>query len=418
MIEMKQTGVPTVRLDYNELNSLSKEYGDAFYVLHIEQFKQNFRELKEAFSSIYPYFNIAYSYKTDYIPKLAQAINSLGGYAEVVSDMEVNIALRAGVKPKKIIFNGPYKKASAVEDLLLAGGIVNIDSIFEMDNIKLIHQKHPNAVLNIGIRVNFAINDDVLSRFGIDADSEDLKKVLDYVTNTHGIHFVGFHAHFATRSLNTWKPRAVGMLNLVDSLGVHPKYINLGGGLFGKMADELKGQFDATIPVYSDYAKEVATVFSEHYKDTSADECPILIIEPGSAIVGDCMSLVTRVQSIKTIRKKPIATLLASMYNINMGKKNPPLRVVENPDIVHQTYIDLDFAGFTCIESDYLYRGYNGAVAVGDFIIIDNVGSYSIVFKPPFILPNFAVISFRDDGSDDLVKRAETFEDLFQTYNF
>ncbi len=107
------------------------------------------------------------------------------------------------------------------------------------------------------------------------------------------------------------------------------------------------------------------------------------------------------------MRGKAIATLLASIH-INMGKKNPPMKVVAKPDAEHRAYNDLDFAGFTCIESDYLYRGYSGQLAVDDYVIFSNVGSYSIVFKPPFILPNFAIVEVHDDGSVETIKRAET----------
>ena len=113
------------------LKQLSDRFGDAFYILDSKQFRQNFAELKAEFSKIYPNFNIAYSYKTNYTPKLCRIVNELGGFAEVVSDME--IALRIGVEPKKIIWNGPYKNAKKVEQLLVMGGTVNIDSAYEID---------------------------------------------------------------------------------------------------------------------------------------------------------------------------------------------------------------------------------------------------------------------------------------------
>lgn len=404
--------------DYNYLKNLQHSFGDAFYILHTDQFKQNYCELKSAFSSIYSNFNIAYSYKTNYVPRLCQIVNGLGGFAEVVSDMEIEIAKRSGVSANMIIFNGPFKKTSAVEELLLAGGTVNLDSIYELESIKIIHKTHPNSILNIGIRVNFDINDGVLSRFGFDVDRKEFMDVIKYITSTEGINFVGLHAHFASRSLKTWKPRAEEMLKLIDRLGINPEHIDIGGGLFGKMSDDFKAQFDSYIPTYSEYAEEVATVFAEHYKDTPEKQKPLLLIEPGSAIVGDCMSLVSKVQSIKFVRNKPIATILASMYNINMGKKNPPLRVVQKNGVIHHNYIDLNFAGFTCIESDYLYRGFTGLLAVGDYVILGNVGSYSIVFKPPFILPNFAVLEIEEGGGVDIIKKAEVFDDLFRTYKF
>ena len=66
------------------IESLRKEYGEAFYLLDSNQFRTNYLEMKEVFSSIYPSFNIAYSYKTNYTPKFCKIVNELGGYAEVV----------------------------------------------------------------------------------------------------------------------------------------------------------------------------------------------------------------------------------------------------------------------------------------------------------------------------------------------
>ena len=115
------------------LQALKREYGDAFYLLDSVQFTNNFEELKGAFSEIYPRFNIAYSYKTNYTPKLCKIVNRLGGYAEVVSEMEAELALRIGVKPSKIIWNGPVKNPIYLEKFLLDGGTVNIDSFEEFE---------------------------------------------------------------------------------------------------------------------------------------------------------------------------------------------------------------------------------------------------------------------------------------------
>ena len=48
--------------------------------------------------------------------------------------------------------------------------------------------------------------------------------------------------------------------------------------------------------------------------------------------------------------------------------------------------------------------------------VVHNCGSYSLVMKPPFILPNFPVLDI-SEGEVELIKRAETFEDIFHTYN-
>ena len=158
------------------LNVLKERFGDAFYILESKQFRNNYLELKEAFQKIYTNFNIAYSYKTNYTPKLCRIVDELGGYAEVVSDMEMEIALRIGVQPSKIIWNGPYKNAKKIEELLVLGGTVNLDSAYEIDEVAKIAKAHPNHILKLGVRCNFDINDNVTSRFGFDIQSDDFKK--------------------------------------------------------------------------------------------------------------------------------------------------------------------------------------------------------------------------------------------------
>ena len=233
---------------------------------------------------------------------------------------------------------------------------------------------------------------------------------------TENQRIIGLQCHFATRRLETWRPRAEGMLALIDKLGIMPEHIDLGGGLFGKMADSLKMQFDSEIPTYKQYAEAVAPVFAAHFENTTKK--PLLLIEPGSALVGDCMRFASRVVNIKEVRGKAIATLLGSIYNINptLNKKNPPIEVYAMGE-KQREYKDLDFGGFTCIESDYLYRHYDGKLAKGDMVVFGNVGSYSVVLKPPFILPNFPVIDITD-GKLEMIKRGEVFDDLFHTFAF
>ena len=72
--------------------------------------------------------------------------------------------------------------------------------------------------------------------------------------------------------------------------------------------------------------------------------------------------------------------------------------------------------GYTCIESDYLYQNYNGPLTVGDFVVFESAGSYSVVMKPPFILPNVPILEVNDDLSVEVIKRQESFSDLFQTF--
>ena len=406
-----------MKLSYRLLKETASRFGDAFYILDSEKFRRNFSELKAAFSRIYPKTNIAYSYKTNYIPRLCRIVDELGGYAEVVSDMEYELALRVGVSPEKIFFNGPFKNYAAAERLLLDGGTVNIDNLSELKFIRNIILRHPDKKIHIGIRCNFPVGDGVLSRFGFDVDGEDFKTAVAFVKNEENIVFAGLHCHFAARGLDFWKPRAEGAADLYDRLGEDVGYIDLGGGLFGKMGESLKAQFSSYIPNYDEYAAVAATVFAKKFGNDK--NAPTLFLEPGSALSGDVMSFAAPVFAVKNIAGKDIAVLLGSMYNINptLNGKNPPLTVYPCGAETKE-YKDLDFGGYTCIEKDYLYKGYNGKLAVGDYVVFDNVGSYSVVLKPPFILPNFAVVDLDEPPERQTVKERETFDDIFHTYRF
>ena len=71
--------------------------------------------------------------------------------------------------------------------------------------------------------------------------------------------------------------------------------------------------------------------------------------------------------------------------------------------------------GYTCLEHDVMYRGFQGTLAVGDYVIFGNVGGYSNVSKPPFISPNCAMIAVKGDAAA-LMKRTETVRDILATY--
>lgn len=404
-----------MKLTTETIQNIRNEYGDAFYILDTEQFKTNFQELKSAFQVYYPNFNIAYSYKTNYTPKLCRIVNKLGGYAEVVSEMELEIALRVGVEYSRIIWNGPIKSPEILESFLVNGGTCNIDSLDELAIVRRIVAKHPEATMNLGIRCNYDVNDGVVSRFGFDIDSDDFNTVLDFVKATPNVYFKNLQCHFAKRQIDYWPARAKGMVALLDKIGTIPPRIDIGGGLFGKMPDSLKSQFTSKIPSYQDYANAVAPVFADYFKDK--DVAPELIIEPGSALVGDCMKFVGTVKTVKNVRGKCFASILGSQKNISMGGVNPPIEVFAMKQNEEHEYKNLDMVGFTCIEGDVLYHDYSGPLAIGDAVVFSNCGSYSLVMKPPFILPNFPVLDICS-GKTEVIKRAENFEDLFHTFNY
>ena len=63
--------------------------------------------------------------------------------------MEMEIALRCGVKHQRIIWNGPIKNPQKLEEFLVAGGTDNIDSLDELEIVKGIVKRHPNITIHL-----------------------------------------------------------------------------------------------------------------------------------------------------------------------------------------------------------------------------------------------------------------------------
>lgn len=403
---------------YSDLEKLALKFGDSFYLLYVDRFIRNYEELFNSFRTLYPLFNIAYSYKTNYIPELCKSVNKLGGYAEIVSQLELENALRCGVDAKKIIWNGPIKKIEEVKWLLLNGGTVNVDSLKEMEDIKKVLLQYPEKTFNLGIRCNFDVGDGIQSRFGTDISSKEFHRILQLIRYTENIKFSELHCHFAKRDVRYWKKRTQVMLDLFDSIrevyAMIPERIDIGGGIYGKMPEFLRQQLKCETSDFTEYALESAKLFAEHFPNT---EGPELLIEPGTALAGDCMDFVCRVYSIKNVRGRWIACVSGSQKNINMTDIKPPIRIIHDSKVKTEKRRKIDIAGYTCIENDYLYHQYNGSLSEGDFVFISNCGSYSVVMKPPFIMPNVPILSI-GDMKCRVVKRAEKFDDLFSTYRF
>ena len=414
-----------MKIDWDVLDELSHIYGDSFYLLDSRRFERNYDEFLKAFRDIYPKTFIAYSYKTNYIPKLCVIINRKGGYAEVVSEMEFDLAVKLGVPLQKIIFNGPYKSEKAIKKCLLGGGIVNLDSFYEIDIVEKIARDNPEINMSIGIRCNFDIGDSMPLRFGFDTDREDFYRAFDRLERIDNISINGLHCHFPNRNIESYIIRVDKMLHSSEQLfSSPPEFIDLGGGFCGKMNESLKKQFKYRVPSYQEYAEVIAAKFRDFYQYLDESEKPKLLLEPGTALVADTMKFVVKVIDIKTIRNKIIATVSGSKFNIiptSAGGINLLITVYQKTenDRCNEEYDSIDIAGYTCMENDYLYRGYKGSLKKGDYIVFDNVGSYSIVLKPPFILPNCPIIEYNPKkNSYEIIKRKEETEDIFRTFNF
>lgn len=402
--------------NYNELSKLAEKYGSSFYILDSEKFAENYDKMLLAFRTYYLDTYIAYSYKTNYIPKLCKIVNEKGGYAEVVSGMEMNVAVNTvKVDPFNIYFNGPYKQHKVFEMALRSGVHINIDSEIEAEQVIKCAKENLCNEYCVGVRCALDIGQDVPSRFGLDFDSGDLIHVINKLNECENVKVNGLHIHLPFRELSSFSKRMNALERILSVLECRDfDYISVGGGYKGELSSEMKILFGNDAPQYLDYAREVAGSFNKIVCKMGIK--PKLIIEPGSALVADTMQYVTRVVSIKKSRDKYYATLTGSTYNINPSVKNfnRPIAIFSLGNDGNE-YQNLDMTGYTCIEGDRLYTNYSGKLNVNDFVIFNNVGSYSIDMKPPFIMEDIPIIELVK-GDEILIRKAQTVQHIFENY--
>ena len=399
-----------------ELKQAIADYGTPMYLLNLDRFRENYLELEGAYRKEYEPFRIAYSFKTNYTPAICRTVKELGGYAEVVSDLEYRMAKGYGFGAEDIIVNGPGKM-KGIREMLEDGATVMLDNSEELDRaIETAGElDHP---VTIGFRLNFEIGAGKNSRFGFDVLDGETERAIERARKSRNIRIRGIHFHLSgARSVAAWQTRAERMIEYAEKwLAPEERgIIDLGSGMFGHMEPALAKQFPAPIPTFGEYAEAVAGAFARHYQNR--EDRPQLVVEPGTTIVANTTDYITKVIAVKTIRERRIAIVDGSVQQLGeLGKKKAlPLAILHGSE--GKSLIDhAEITGYTCLEDDILYRDCPEAIGVGDTIILGNAGAYSNVLKPPFIQAGCQIIAYEAEKGFRICKREERPEDILASY--
>lgn len=409
----------------SEIKSLTSQYGSPFYLIDRAKFEANFDALTTAFQSRYSPFVLAYSYKTNYIPYLCRIVRDKGGWAEVVSRMEYDLALKVGSDPARIIFNGPVKRPDDIVLALSGGSMVNLDSASEIEAVLDFAAAHPDQMIPVGLRINIGLSDAAgvshiqnslkVGRFGF--DPVELDAVCKKLTIRNNITVVSLHGHTSTTGRSVWCFTIIAetLVGLAEKyFSKTARYINIGGGMFGFILPEHRW---CETPSFDDYAGAVCGVLNQC--DWVRQTKPTLVIEPGIAMVANAVSFVTQVVSVKHVRDKTFVTVDGSAFNSKptFHRINPPFQVLSDSGDTGpvQTF---DVVGSTCMEKDILLTDVSAPLpAEGHYLKLDNIGAYTVVMTPPFINPAPAILA-RDGDGIICVRRSQTLDDVFGGYSF
>ena len=131
---------------------LANKYSTPLYCYSFKKLKENIDNFKKSFNEINPL--ICFSVKSNSNKTLLSEICKLGLGADVVSIGELMKALKAGIKPTRIVFSGvgktPEEIDFAVKKKIL---LINAESKSEILEIEKILKKN-RKITNVGIRLN------------------------------------------------------------------------------------------------------------------------------------------------------------------------------------------------------------------------------------------------------------------------
>lgn len=394
------------------IRDIADNYGTPCYLAFPSRFRCNLSDFRAAFKTYYSKLILSYSFKTNYTPFLLQIVKDIGGYAEVVSDMEYELALQMGFSGDHIILNGPIKREDLIKKAIRNKSIVQLDSEYEVDSVIKISKEIPDSV-QVGLRVNMEINTDEChsaiqaglkeSRFGFPMSV--LPPIVSKLKDNR-VKIVSLHGHTSTtnRVVKNYQIITQRLLdvckqnNLDDIL-----YLDIGGGFFGAPPAglDVSGK-----PTYEDYAKGVCDiVLSDEW---FVSHSPYIVIEPGTSVVANVFELVTQVYQHKIIRGHHFVFVDATISQIRpvRGVVNYPFEIVS--DYSSQPEIVADIVGATCMEVDIIsHQVVLPHYQYGDLLVYKAAGAYRINMTPDFILYKSPIVVIEEDNYSLYSKRQD-----------
>ena len=365
---------------------------------------------------------IAYSYKTNYLPAICAVLHSEGALAEIVSGMEYNLARSLGVDGKDIVFNGPFKSTEELTRAISEQALVNIDGFDELKAVSKI-AKSLKKKARIGIRVNFLFGANSWTKFGFNIENGDSNRALMMIAADKNLIFESLHNHSGTFHVDpkVYGRAATMLINEVKKarkLGLAPTTLDFGGGYPSE--NHLKPVYDVPDgkPLMGNFLKEFAEIIlNKVIKNKNLfDGRPIVMFEPGRAVVDSCMRLFSTVVSSKEVPDEGRAIIIDAGVNILPiaywfdfeieasfnGKKRRSGKV--QPTTVF---------GPLCMQIDVIRDNIPlPPLEIGDIVSISNVGAYCVSQSMQFIRPRPAIVMLGKNGPS-LIRRAETWQDIF-----
>lgn len=406
-----QSGMPFSKIDGVPVRDLAARYGSPLYVFSEGGLRRAYRDLQKAFALRYPKVQIAYSYKTNYLAALCALFHQEGAWAEVVSGFEYELALALNVPERQIIFNGPNKTEAELARAAAGGARIHADSYEEIEALERLAAS-TGKTIPIGLRVNMQLPTPLWDRFGFNLESGQAFDAARRAVAGGRLALTSLHTHIGTFVTETAAYRkAVEKLadfaaQLSEELKITLDAIDLGGG-FASHAT-LHTQWlppDDVVPSPDEYAEAICPpLLSGPFKPNAM---PLLILEPGRALVDEAGYLIASVVSSKRLpatQQKAVVldagvNLLPTSYWYRLDVSPAEPRGV--------TLESVSLYGPLCMQIDCLRQNVSlPPLRRGDLVVFKGIGAYNLSQSMQFIQPRPAAVLV-GDGTVEVIRRPE-----------
>ncbi|MFQ5816080.1 MAG: diaminopimelate decarboxylase [Candidatus Hydrothermarchaeaceae archaeon] len=399
---------------------LAEEFGTPLYVIDEARIRGRYREFRDAFKKHYSDVEVKYAYKANTNLAVCHILRQEGCGADVLSQGDIEAALKVGVDPGEMIFTGNNKTDEELRLAVDKGVIINIDAMHELERlIRLCSSMEKNA--RVSFRINPAVSPNTHprlatglkeSKFGIH-EAEALEAYRD-ATKSGCLQVVGIHMHIGSQITET-SPYVEAVGKLLDLVGLLKReldldleFVDIGGGL------GIRYERDKPYITPDQLADAVISVLRDKIEEHDLRE-PTLFLEPGRYIVGDAALMLARVS---TIKKTPYRMFVG----VDAGFNTLPRPVVY--DAYHEVVLankagsegveKVDVAGNVCETGDILARDrILPHVEENDLVAFLDAGAYSFIMASQYNLrPRPAEILVNGEEYE-VIRERETMEDLY-----